>query len=124
MTAGFFTSDQAPAIPLEVRGPEGARSFDAVIDTGFNGALALPPDWIDTLDLPRTGEEPIILADGSRIVSPVYLGYAILEETAYEASVAEAPSPLLGTDLLWGFSLYVEFQADGAVEVQPLNDRS
>ena len=39
MTTGFFTSANEPALPLEVRGPDGARSFDAIIDTGFNGAL-------------------------------------------------------------------------------------
>ena len=42
MTTGFFTSANEPALPLEVRGPDGARSFDAIIDTGFNGALRFP----------------------------------------------------------------------------------
>lgn len=50
--------------------------------------------------------------------------YAILDETAYDVSVAEAPTPLLGTDLLWGFSLYVEFQAGGTVEIAPLPQAS
>ena len=49
MTTGFFTSANEPALPLEVRGPDGARSFDAIIDTGFNGALRgylKIPDWV------------------------------------------------------------------------------
>ena len=40
MTTGFFTADREPALSLEIRGPDGAQSFDAVIDTGYNGALA------------------------------------------------------------------------------------
>jgi len=44
MMSGFFTQDREPALSLEVRGPDGVQSFDAVIDTGYNRALALPPD--------------------------------------------------------------------------------
>lgn len=55
MTTGFITPDQEPALRLEVVGPEGARSFDAIIDTGFNGGLALPPDWTRPLICPEPG---------------------------------------------------------------------
>jgi len=120
MTSGFFTADREPSLSLEVRGPNGARSFDAVINTGFNGGLTLPPDWIDELRLPQVGEEPLVLADGRQTVTRVYRAYAILDEAAHDTSVAEAPTPLIGTDLLWGFSLYIEFQASGAVEIARL----
>lgn len=119
MTAGFVTPDHEPALRLEVVGPEGARSFDAIIDTGFNGGLALPPDWIEALGLPRAWHEQMVLADGS--VTYLYDGYVILDEEAYDVVVTEAPgTPLAGTDLFWGFSLHIEFEADGTVEVAPL----
>lgn len=124
MTTGFFTSDGEPALALEVRGLEGVRSVEGVIDTGYNGGLALPSDWIEAMGLRKFGEENVILADGSVKSIPTYLGYAILEEDAHEIIVAEAPSPLVGTDLLWGFSLYVEFQSGGAVEIEPLPNAS
>jgi hypothetical protein len=76
------------------------------------------------MGLREFGEENVILADGSVKSIPTYLGYAILEEDAHEVIVAEAPSPLVGTDLLWGFSLYVEFQSGGAVEIEPLPNAS
>lgn len=107
---------------MDIRGPEGSRSFKAVIDTGFNGTLTLPPAWFNTLGLAQTGEAPVVLADVRQIVSPVYTGSVILDENAYQVSVAEAPSPLVGTSLLWGFSLYVEFQENGPVEVDALPD--
>jgi predicted aspartyl protease len=121
MTTGFITSDQEPALHLEVVGPEGARSFKAIIDTGFNGGLALPPDWIEALGLPRAGHEQMVLADGSVTGAYLYDGYAILDEEAYDVVVAEAPGiPLAGTDLFWGFSLYIEFEPDGTVDAAPL----
>jgi predicted aspartyl protease len=122
MTTGFFTADGEPALALEVRGLEGSRSVEAVIDTGYNGGLTLPPDWIEAMGLREFGEENVVLADGSLKSIPTYLGYAILEEEAHEVVVAEAPSPLAGTALLWGFSLYVEFEPNGLIEVAPLSD--
>ena len=122
MTTGFFTADGEPALALEVRGLGGSRSVEAVIDTGYNGGLTLPPDWIEAMGLREFGEENVVLADGSLKSIPTYLGYAILEEEAHEVVVAEAPSPLVGTDLLWGFSLYVEFEPNGLIEVAPLSD--
>ena len=71
MTTGFFTADREPALSLEIRGPDGAQSFDAVIDTGYNGALTLPPDWINALGLPQSGEESVSLADGRVIIVPM-----------------------------------------------------
>ncbi len=125
MTTGFFTADREPALSLEIRGPDGAQSFDAVIDTGYNGALTLPPDWIDALGLTQSGEESVSLADGRVIVVPMYVGYVLLDEQAYEVDVAKAQTdPLAGTALLWGFSLHVEFEAHGLVEVDPLPDPS
>ena len=125
MISGFFTPDQEPALSLEIRGPDGERSFDAVIDTGFNGALTLPPAWIDALGLPQSGEERVSLADGRVIVVPLHVGYVILDDQAHEVDVAKARTdPLVGTAVFWGFSLYVEFQTNGVVEVERLSGSS
>lgn len=125
MMSGFFTRDGEPALSLEIRGPDGAQSFDAVIDTGYNGALTLPPDWIVQLGLPKSGEESVSLADGRVIVVPMYVGYVILDDQAYEIDVAIAKTdPLAGTALLWGFSLFIEFQAGGSIEVESLSPPS
>jgi hypothetical protein len=61
------------------------------------------------------------LADGREITTSLYEAYVILAEEAYKITVAEASAaPLLGTDLLWGFSLYIEFQTNGTVELERL----
>jgi hypothetical protein len=41
MTTGFITSDQEPALRLEVVGPDGARSFEAIIDQSRFPAVLL-----------------------------------------------------------------------------------
>ncbi len=63
----------------------------------------------------------MVLADGSVTGAYLYDGYVLLDEEAHDVVVTEAPgTPLAGTDLLWGFSLCIEFQVDGSVEVDPL----
>ena len=45
---------------------------ECLIDTGFNGALMLPKENVDTLHLPRAGVAEYMLADGSASSSEVY----------------------------------------------------
>ncbi len=45
MIAGVVTASRQAIIRLTVRGPEGQeQEIEAVIDTGFDGTLTLPPD--------------------------------------------------------------------------------
>jgi predicted aspartyl protease len=71
--------------------------------------------------VPPAGKEPVTLADGREITTSLYEAHVLLDEEAYRITVAEASAaPLLGTDLHWGFSLYIEFQANGAIELERL----
>jgi hypothetical protein len=55
----------------------------------------------------------------------MYLAEVRIDGDNRQVFVAQAPTtPLLGTDLLWGFSLYVEFQPNGAVEIERLPESS
>ncbi len=118
---GSFTSEGEPALPVHVAGPAGTLNIDAVVDTGFNGELTLPQEQIDALGLPKATVTEVILADGRVRDVPMYDAEAVLAGLSREVFITEAPTtPLIGTGLLWGFSLYVEFQTGGAVEVAPL----
>ena len=58
MTIGHVGADGDALVPLPVRGPGGAeQEVEAVLDTGFNGYLALPPPVIEALRLERLGQE-------------------------------------------------------------------
>ena len=53
MIEGFVNADYEPVVSLPLRGPAGqAREIEAVIDTGFNGYLTLPPPLAVAMDLP------------------------------------------------------------------------
>ena len=120
---GSFTSEGEPSLPVRVLGPAGTLDIDAVVDTGFNGELTLPREQIKALGLPEATVTEVTLADGRVRDVPMYDAEAVLAGVLQEVFITEAPTtPLIGTGLLWGFSLYVEFQAGGAVEVTRLSE--
>jgi len=56
MITGAVTSELEAQIQLAIRGASGREQIlDAVIDTGFNGHLTLPPDVVAAFGLPRVG---------------------------------------------------------------------
>jgi clan AA aspartic protease len=125
MIAGSLTSDGEPAVRVRIVGPTGAQDVDALVDTGFNGGLTLPHDQITAMGLPEMAVSKVTLADGRVREVQTYVAEVVLGDRSQQVLVAEAPTtPLVGTDLLWGFSLYVEFQADGRVEIDVLSDPS
>lgn len=64
--SGSVNARREPVARLRVRGPSGAEcDVDAVVDTGYSGALALPAVLCMTLGLPRRAGVTTILADGS-----------------------------------------------------------
>jgi hypothetical protein len=56
---------------------------------------------------------------------PLYEPQALLAGVTRDIFVAEAPTmPLIGTGLLQGFSLHVEFQSAGTIQVEFLSSPS
>jgi hypothetical protein len=52
-------------VPVTVHsGNETAREIEALVDTGFNGGLALPARHIEELELSLVGRERMLLASG------------------------------------------------------------
>jgi len=53
MISGWVNSYREAIVHLPVRSLDGReQGIEAVIDTGFNGYLTLPPDLISALNLP------------------------------------------------------------------------
>ena len=66
MIIGHVGVDGEAIIPLSVKGTANKkRDVDAVLDTGFNGFLALPPRLIEDLQLKHLGQETLVLASGA-----------------------------------------------------------
>ncbi len=124
MMTGRITADAEAALWLEIQNPGNDKqqiSVEAIIDTGFNGALTLPPERIEALGLPEAGEDQVQLGDGSLITVRTFEAVVFFDERPRRLSVEEALTvPLVGTELLWGYGLRVDFETGGRVEVRAL----
>jgi len=94
---------------------------DAILDTGFTGALSLPRSTIQSLGLKSPSIGKAVLA-GNRIGTfKVYNATVMLENRPKKVTVYEIDGmPLLGTKLLVDHSLAARLQVGGRVENQSL----
>ena len=66
MIQGVVNAAYEPVVILEAQDTRGqVRDIEAVVDTGFNGYLTLPPGLVADLELPIVGTGSGVLADGS-----------------------------------------------------------
>ena len=73
MITETVNADYEAVIRLFVQGPAGpAREVDAIIDTGFNGFLTLPPALVTALGLMRRSRGRVLLTNGSEEVFDIY----------------------------------------------------
>jgi clan AA aspartic protease len=107
------------SIPFRRSGqPDVAIEF--VVDTGFEGALTLPPAAVTALGLPYLIDIDANLADDTR--AKVAVHEATIEWDGAEVAVAVLAMgrrPLLGTALLDGRRLSIEFLDGGDVRIEP-----
>ena len=120
MIEGRASAAYEPVVSLTVQGPTGLRrEIPAVIDTGFNGFLTLPPALIAELSLPLEGIGRATLGDGSEATFPYY-DVAVLSDGQLRYGLAEAAdtTPIVGMRLLEWHSLYMEIEDGGRVVIE------
>ena len=120
MIEGVVNAAYEAVISLSLRGPSGqAQEIDAVIDTGFNGFLTLPPTLVAELGLPFLSHGGATLADGSKIAFDVWEVTVLWDGAAVPVEADEADTtPLVGMSLLDNHNLYVEVKDGGRVVLQ------
>ena len=97
------------------------RDVEFVIDTGFTGFLTLPPQDVAALGLPFAYHTSAHLADHSEIRLPVHEGTILWNGSELNVNVlATGERPLLGTALLKGHELVVQFADSGLVTIEVL----
>jgi predicted aspartyl protease len=75
MIRGFVNSENQAVIRLIIYGKNDEElETEAIVDTGFNGALGLPSSYILQLKLPLAGEAQSELADGRKRWFDLYEG--------------------------------------------------
>jgi clan AA aspartic protease len=94
---------------------------EAVIDTGFNGALTLPIAIITPLALAPDVNRSVRLADATKRVINCYSAEVLWVGRRRRVVVLSVEGdPLVGTTLLDGHRLEVDFVEGGALSVYPL----
>ena len=122
MITGIVTTYRQAIIRLTVRGPEGQeQGIEAVIDTGFDGSLTLPPPLIAALDLVWRRRGRALLADGSQSLFDIHEAIVVWDGEPRRIAVDTADiDPLVGMSLLYGFELTVQARDGGSVAIKPL----
>ena len=122
MMTGTVNAELEPLVRFAVRNAAGEpEPVEAVIDTGFNGFLTLPPALIAALGLPWLCRQEGQLADGSLLAFDVYVAtvdwHGQPRTVEIEATDAQ---PLLGTALLKGSELQMQVVPGGAISISQL----
>jgi clan AA aspartic protease len=122
MITGIVTADREAIVRLVVRGPSGSEEVvEAVIDTGFDGSLSLPPSLIASLQLPWRRRGKALLADGSESVFDIHEGVVLWDGLPVRVAIDAADMvPLIGMSLLDGFELTVQVRSNGRVTIEAL----
>jgi clan AA aspartic protease len=123
MINGIVNADFEPIIPLSICGFDGkVYTQEAIVDTGFNGWLSLPPDLIAELNLEWKRRGRAVLGDGTECVFDVYEAVLVWDGNMLTIPIDEADSePLVGMSLMEGYQLTVQVFEGGHVELSKVN---
>ena len=108
---GSLSRKQSPTMRLEIGGMIGkAEEFDAIIDTGFTGQIAMPLIKALPLGLVLFSMASFTLADGSSETSFLCFGRAIVDgvNKPVVISLSKGNDTLLGTELFADFGIRLD----------------
>lgn len=114
------TNDYLEAmITINIQGTDGALiSFESILDTGFDGDLALPTEAIQRMNLESSGPRWAMLANGAASV-PTYKGTIIWHNRPVEAVIIETGGDsIVGTSLLQDSILTMQVWNGGDVFIE------
>lgn len=122
MIVGSINRNGELIVPLRMLDANGhLHRFDAMIDTGFNGDVAMPLLQIRELALTPDDAVVVTMANDESELFDTYHGSVIWDGQRLPVQVIATEGRLLiGTDLLWGSLLSAEITEHGAVTISPL----
>ena len=113
MIKGKISDNNEPLISLKLKGATRSHKVLAIIDTGFNGYLAVPRNIIMGQGWQLIGSEKYEVATGKLEVFDVFLGeieWGKKSKSVY-AMVTDSQDILIGTKLLKDSTLIINFPA-------------
>ena len=121
MMNGYVNRDLEPMVAIEIEDREGTfQSFEAILDTGFNGEIALPPRTIQRLGLADRGRAlNWTVATGEEVEAREFTGVVSWHGQSRRVIVLETGGePLVGTSLLSGSRLSIDMRTGGEVLIE------
>jgi clan AA aspartic protease len=120
--SGAVRSTGEATLSLSVSGPDGVTlEIEAVVDTGFSEALAVPQTYVVALGLVFLHTSQMELADAVTAQLHAYEAWVDWHGARVPVQVHAAEGkPLLGMGLLAGSRLTIDVTQGGAVTVEPL----
>lgn len=111
-----FVDDQLRAllrVPVSASRDGDRAELVVWIDTAFNGGLAIPRKLISQLALVKESSAEAILADGQIVDLETFVCFVDWFEDCYQtqAAASDGTYPLLGTTLLAGHRLDIDYGA-------------
>jgi predicted aspartyl protease len=107
---GFFDKSGSPSVKIKLSGVFSSETteFDAIIDTGFTGLLAMPLMRAFLLGLRLAGTTTVVLADGNsqpKLMAMANIAFGSREEIGLVILEQSSKDILVGMDFLRTFKL-------------------
>lgn len=99
----------------------GGASIRCLVDTGFTGALVLPRAFVTSNALPVVGRETFSMVDGHELEADIALAeieWLGVTQT-WRAIVSETGEAMIGTEMLIGTVLTIDYVAAGVSVTRP-----
>lgn len=122
MLTGTVSDELQAWVTVEILDSNGqSHPVEVVLDTGFNGDLALPATIIRQLGLLEDIRRPAVTATGDRVILMTFRATVLWNGQSLSVQVVEADSePLLGMELLLGSRVTFDVREGGLVTVETL----
>ena len=116
---GYVNEYGQPLVEITVMGTRKESTCPAVVDSGFNGDVCVPTSIAIQLGLELVATYTIELADGTVRNELIFAGEVVFNgrKESAEILLTEAQDTLLGTGLLMGRVLEIDF-LKRAVEIR------
>ena len=122
MITGVVNARHEATVRLPVQNVNGqVQEIEAILDTGFNGSVTLPPTVIVALGLSWRSRGSALLANGSEDDFDIYAGTVIWDGRPRNVLVEAADTdPLIGMALLYGYDVRIQAVDGGSVTIEVL----
>jgi len=120
MISGRVSPELDPQFTIEFGNGKGSfQSIEVVVDTGFSGELALPPELIRSFGLEYIDDVSVALADQQARPVRAYEGVVSWQGRSRDVMVLDmGGEPLLGMALLLVSRLTVSCRPNGPVVIE------